>query len=98
MQFLQPKKDKCDTCEKFDNTPEECRTELINANQQKHIGDKDFVHNFKHIEITKASNDASYCAAAFDMQQVLLSPLGQVSSFYSRRLTNFNLRIIALMK
>ena len=59
--------------------------------------DKDLARNIKQAAKEEASKDLTKCAAAFDLQKVLLTPYGQTSSFYySRRLANHNFTVTEL--
>ena len=95
LKFQKPKKDKCDTCEEFKNTPNP--TEEAKLSQKNHLKDKDLARNIKQAAKEEASKDLTKCAAAFDLQKVLLTPYGQTSSFYySRRLANHNFTVTEL--
>ena len=95
LKFQQPKKDKCDTCETFNNLPNPSTEEK--ESQNRHINDKKYVREIKELCKTKAKENVETLAAAFDLQKVLLCPHGQTSSFfYSRRLANHNFTITEL--
>ena len=97
IKFLAPKKDKCDTCERYNNFQSEQLSNEMKADHEKHIKDKELVRKLKHVMKELASQDVEMCVAAFDLEQVLLSPYGKASSFYySRRLINLNLTVTEL--
>jgi len=50
--------------------------------KKNHLKDKDLARNIKQVAKENASKDLTKCAAAFDLQKVLLTPYGQTSSFY----------------
>ena len=92
LKFHKPKKDNCSTCTAYKNKP--VKTQEDEEKQKKHMKDKDLARSLKEERKTEATNDISTTCAAFDLQQVLLSPYGQTSDFYySRRLKNHNLTI-----
>jgi len=65
--------------------------------QKNHLKDKYLARNIKQVAKENASKDLTKCAAAFDLQKVLLTPYGQTSSFYySRRLANYNFTVTEL--
>ncbi|XP_057305163.1 uncharacterized protein LOC130642101 [Hydractinia symbiolongicarpus] len=97
LKFQQPKKDKCDTCEAYNNLDKTQIDKEVEQSQKNHLHDKDRVREIKETCKKMASENTDVLAAAFDLQKVLLCPFGQTSSFYySRRLTNHNFTITEL--
>ena len=97
LKFQKPKKDKCDTCESYNNLDKSVITEETEASQKNHLLDKEAVMKIKERCKNLAKSNDKVLAAAFDLQKVLLCPYGQTSSFYySRRLANHNFTITEL--
>ena len=95
LKFQKPKKDVCSTCSAYNNKAQ--KTEDDDIMQKKHLDDKETARSIKSERKNEAKGDDSITCAAFDLQQVLLSPYGQTSDFfYSRRLKNFNLTVTEL--
>ena len=89
LKFLKPKKDQCNKCETYKNSEKSPQIEEV---QQKHLSDKNFVREHKEDHKTRAVATANCVTAAFDLEQVLLSPYGPTGAYYySRRLKNHNL-------
>ena len=97
LKFQQPKKDKCGTCESYNNLDKSQINEEIEESQQNHLRDKDQARLIKEMCKQRARKNHHVLAAVFDLQKVLLCPNGQTSSFYySRRLANHNFTITEL--
>ena len=92
LKFQPPKKDKCDTCECYNNST--LITDEMELSQQNHLQDKNLVREIKEKCKTNAGQNEHVLAAAFDLQKVLLCPYGQV--YYSRRLANHNFTVTEL--
>lgn len=94
LRFQKPKKDECDRCTDFNNTPVEARTEEMIDQQERHVTDKEMAREHKIQMKEQAQNHPNIIAAAFDLEKVLLCPYGQTSSFYySKRLKVHNFTI-----
>lgn len=94
LKFQQLKKDRCDTCEAYQNQDPATLTNQMKADQASHMREKEDVKRIKEQLKEMGKMDKSLVVAAFDLQKVILSPYGQVSSFYySRRLANHNFTI-----
>ena len=92
LKFQKPKKYECATCSAYENKAE--KTEEDEINHKKHLDDKEMSRSIKAERKEEAEQDEFTSCAAFDLQQVLLSPFGQTSDFYySRRLKNHNLTV-----
>ena len=92
LKFQKPKKDKC---KEFKNSTNHSEGEK--KSQKSHLKDKDLARIIKQAAKEEASKVLTKCAAAFDLQKVLLTPYGPTSSFYySRRLANHNFTITEL--
>lgn len=92
LKFQKPKKDKCATCTAYLNKPS--RSEQEEEEQRKHQSDKAYTRKIKEERKKESEENEEVCCAAFDLQQVLLSPFGQTGDFYySRRLKNHNFTI-----
>ena len=97
LKFNKLKKDACDNCTSYHNTPEESKTEKLIADYDAHIQEKNLARECKAMMKEKAKENDWITAAAFDMHKVLLLPHGETSSFYySRRLKVQNLTVTEL--
>lgn len=99
LKFHKNKKDKCNSCESFKNTPEDIRTEEQIDKNDKHLDEKENARLYK-ARMKEEGKKSNVIAAAFDLEKVLLCPHGQTSSFYySKRLKvhNFTITDIASM-
>ena len=95
LKFNKPKKDACDICVSYANTPADLRTKEMEEELQQHIKEKEMARDLKNNLKEQAKLQPSkMVVAAFDMQKTLQSPHGDTSSFYySRRLKTFNFTI-----
>lgn len=94
LKFQKPKKDQCDKCTTYKNTPVEARSDEAIAEQEHHISEKKLAREHKEKMKQEACKSKTTLTAAFDLEKVLLAPHGQTSSFYySRRLKNHNFTI-----
>ena len=92
LKFQCLKKDLCSTCSAFKHKPD--KTDSDKEEHADHLKRKEQARNLKQKAKEKAKNEKDTVAAAFDLEQVLLSPYGQTSDFYySRRLKNHNFTI-----
>ena len=101
LKFNKLKKDACDMCTSYKNTPEELKREAIREEFNCHIAEKIKAREHKTAMKGKAREYSWVSAAAFDMQKVLLLLHRETSSFYhSRRLKvqNFTITEINTMK
>ena len=90
LKFHKPKKDECDKCTSFNNTPEDAQSEEVCV-EQEHIKEKELARKKKEDLKEESAQSKTHLTAAFDLEKVLLSPHGQTSSFYySRCLKNHN--------
>ncbi|XP_056647399.1 uncharacterized protein LOC130452104, partial [Diorhabda sublineata] len=87
ISFFKPKKDQCDVCESYSNANDE-EKESMRATFEKHK---------KETELSRAEkgrdkdNPCGAIVAVFDLQAVMPSPRGLVSSFYYKsKLNCFN--------
>ena len=91
LKFHKPKKDDCNHCTSFKNL--HVVTEEQKIDHQKHLSGKKYTRKLK-TDQKEASNNETVATAAFDLQQVLLSPYDPTGSFYySRRLKSHNLTV-----
>ena len=94
LKFGKPKKDQCNTCTTFENgekTPKDIKA------HEKHIKDKEHTRKLKETMKNDADEVEEVVAAAFDLEQVLLSPYGPTGAYYySRRLKNHNFTVTEL--
>ena len=100
LKFQKPKKDQCDKCEGFKNTPEELKTPEMVEDHDKHIDEKENAREFKATMKKEGTND-NVLTSAFDLEKVLLCPHGPTSSFYyckRLKLHNFTLTDIQSME
>lgn len=95
LKFQKPKKDQCSKCTQFQNllTP----TNEEKQKNEEHLAAKIITRKLKEQKKQEAEENSNTVAAAFDLQQVLLSPHGPTGAFYySRRLQNHNLTVTEL--
>lgn len=91
--FFQPKKDQCSTCETYKNSTQE-EKQTLEAAHQKHIRDKDMSRIEKAKDILEATENVNKMVAIYDLQAVLPTPCGEVSSFYYKsKLATYNFTI-----
>ena len=70
------------------------KTDEAITKHDKHILDKDITRQIKREKKEEANENKDVTTAAFDLEQVLLSPYGPTGAFYySRRLQNHNLTV-----
>ena len=63
----------------------------------KHIENKTLARNAKDTAKAIAQSDDTFCAACFDLQQVMMLPKASQSClFYTRKLNNYNLSLYSL--
>ena len=94
LKFQKPKKDKCDACTEFTNTPADKRTSEYVDSHNHHLVCKDIVREIKKGVKVLSARDPLTSGCAFDLQKVMQCPHGNTSSFYySRRLKNHNFTI-----
>ncbi|XP_077976142.1 uncharacterized protein LOC144432013 [Styela clava] len=94
IKFHQPKKDRCDICDAWDNTKDSLRTTEIVKSKAEHDQEKNLSRVFKAQIKEKAQDNSHIQASAFDFQKTLLAPAGESSSFYySMRLRNYNFTV-----
>jgi len=93
LKFQKNKKDQCDKCEGFKNTPDDKKTPEMIAEHDMHIDEKASARDLK-AEMKLQGKDDGVVSSAFDLEKVLLAPHGQTSSFYySKRLKIHNFTI-----
>ena len=93
LKFQRNKKDQCDKCEGFRNTPVENKTADMIIDHDKHIDEKDSAGDLK-AEMKRLGENDNVVSSAFDLEKVLLAPHGQTSSFYySKRLKIHNFTV-----
>ena len=85
LSFHKPKKDRCDLCFKFNPSPED-EKKMLDHQAQKELS-RDAKENYK---LLSTERDTISCTC-FDLQKVLECPLGEASSYYSRKLAVYNL-------
>lgn len=96
ISFFQPKKDQCSLCETFKNstTVEKLK---IQQDYQKHIKNKTRSREEKARDVLKANESPSVIVSCFDLQAVLPTPCGDISTFfYKCRLNCFNFTIFEI--
>lgn len=96
MSFFLPKKDLCDVCHSYENSLPEGKLEM-EQEYQRHIENKNLARNLKNADKEKAKENASCCAAVFDLQQVLPAPKTEVGvAYYKLKLSTFNFTVFNL--
>ena len=94
LKFHRLKKDACDKCTSFLNTPDERRTDAMCEEFKSHQNEKEAAREFKNKMKEEAKDKSNFAVACFDMEKVLLLPHGPTSSFYyAYRLRVANLTI-----
>lgn len=96
MSFFLPKKDLCDVCHKYENSLPEGKL-IMEEEYQRHIENKSLARNLKNADKEKAKEHASFCAAVFDLQQVLAVPKTEVGvAYYKLKMSTFNFTVFNL--
>lgn len=95
--FFQPKKDQCAICESHKNSSLEEQA-ANDESYKKHIYNKGRSRGEKSQDIARAKNDPQVTVACFDLQAVLPTPCGDISTFYYKcRLNCFNFTIFEMV-
>lgn len=92
--FHKPKKDKCNVCESYKNTPVEERTVQQERAMKLHNEEKDVIKaTFKSDQ--EASNNNGHLCTTFDLQKVLNTPYGKNNMllYYSRKYSYLNFTV-----
>ena len=82
IDFIKPKKDRCDVCEAKKVQPS------CSAEQQLHFDNRVRGKTETVMERNKDRSDSSQCTVCFDMQNVFGLPLANVSNFFYKRKLN----------
>lgn len=92
--FFKPKKDRCDTCEKYKNA-DDLNKEEMQVSYDLHIFNKVTSRSLKDMDKKYVSEHKSSAnMACFDFQKIFQAPSGEVSSFYYRRkLSSYNFTV-----
>jgi hypothetical protein len=92
--FHHPKKDKCITCERFKNTPDDLKTDAMKAECEKHEIEKFATYReHERDQQERQKNDKILCCS-FDLQAVLNTPRGEsVLLFYARKYAIYNFTV-----
>nr|CAI5845771.1 unnamed protein product [Callosobruchus analis] len=94
--FFIPKKDLCDICHRYDEGTAEARSEM-EEHYQLHMMNKDTGRQLKNTDKEKAKLNSDFCAAVFDLEQVLPTPKSNVGiTFYKLKLSTYNFTIFNL--
>lgn len=92
--FHLPKKDKCVTCERFKNTPEDMRTEVTKQSQIEHEVEKNATLREHISDQNLPRKDESVVCCSFDLQAVLSTPRSDsVLLFYARKYATYNFTV-----
>lgn len=95
--FFQPKKDQCSVCETYKNSNEE-EKEKMKSKYDVHIKNKKKSREEKERDICMSRKDSNTIVACFDLQAVLPTPSGDISTFYYKcRLNCFNFTIFEII-
>ena len=96
LKFHTPKKDICGTCDSFHKASGE-EKERLRPNYEEHTFQKDKVREIKTQMKERAKKDRHFCAATFDLQQVMYLPQSnRCEIFYKRRLSCYNFTVYEL--
>ena len=66
LKFNVPKKDLCDHCEIFKNTPDEQKTDILKAQHEQHLKEKDLTRDHMRSFKELANENKSIHSAGFD--------------------------------
>lgn len=96
--FHKPKKDLCDVCERYKNlniADQEEEKDLYS----EHVQNKTIARGKKNVDKERSIKDKEFCVAVFDLEKVLNTPQGDVSSFYyKRKFATYNFTIFDIGK
>ena len=88
IDFHQPKKDRCDTCEAYKATAQPSTAE--NEKQAAHVASK--LATKKERDADRSNKSPEHAVVCFDLQNVISLPRSNISSFfYRRKLSVYNL-------
>ena len=91
--FHKPKKDQCCTCESYRNSSAEEKKQLEES-YKKHLKDKELSREEKQKDVQEAKSEANKIVAVYDLQAVLPTPCGEISSFYYKsKLGTYNFTV-----
>lgn len=87
--FHIPKKDACRQCEKYQNSDDKA---ILQQDFDNHIKRKELARLEKLSDKERSISDTTFKSYTFDLQKVLSTPTGNVSSlYYSRKFSSYNL-------
>ncbi|KAK3916516.1 Endo-alpha-N-acetylgalactosaminidase [Frankliniella fusca] len=93
--FFMPKKDQCETCNKWKNCKDQAERRKMVKDYATHLKNKKLVRQLKKQD--KASADELKCVACFDLQKVLPCPRSETSVFfYCNKLSLYNFTVFDL--
>lgn len=96
ISFFVPKKDQCAVCETFKNSSDEEQINL-KATYEKHILCKTRAREEKQADVEKSRSNSNLKVVVFDLQAVLPTPSGEISTFYYKcRLNCYNFTIFEI--
>ena len=96
LKFHSPKKDLCGICDSFYKASENER-EKLQPKFDEHKFQKTSVRQIKTRMKEKALENKAFCAATFDLQQVMYIPISnRCEIFYKRRLACYNFTVYEL--
>lgn len=96
ISFYQPKKDQCSICETYKNS-NEAEKEKGQAEYERHLKNKAKSREEKQQDVAKSKEYNNIVVACFDLQAVLPTPCGDISTFfYKCRLNCFNFTIFEI--
>lgn len=95
--FFKPKKDQCSTCETYKNSNEEEKRGLEES-YRKHIREKEMSREEKEKDIKEATVNEKKVVAVYDLEAVLPTPCGEISSFYYKsKLATYNFTVFNIV-
>ncbi|KAJ8964794.1 hypothetical protein NQ314_004601 [Rhamnusium bicolor] len=93
IDFHEPKKDQCTTCESYRNYNEVDKKQLKES-YNKHLRDKNLSREQKEKDAEDAKTEKNKIVTVYDLQAVLPTPPGEVSSFYYKsKLATYNFTV-----
>ncbi|KAJ8938181.1 hypothetical protein NQ314_011589 [Rhamnusium bicolor] len=94
--FFCAEKNVCDICNKYDNSNID-QKQLLQIEYDVHLHNKKLARDVKNSDKEKAAHNNTFCAAVFDLQQILPVPKSEVGlCYYKLKLSTYNFTIYSL--
>jgi len=87
IEIHRPKKDLCDECVRYDNTPPNLRTDELEAAHAEHVFNYKYAQKMKKDDTEEArkQTNTTLCVMCFDYEKLLNCPKADASIFYYTR-------------